>query len=230
MFGGDRYASWDGDSFSYGYINPGEAIGSTKAIWGTSANNFYIVGDNGSISHYNGTTFILMVSGTNRDLEHISGYYDKESGMTKMWAIGDYIVLYYNGVVWQTIWLDENPYLKDLNSPAGIFVLRPGFVLLGLWKSSRTYGYCFDENNFNNNRYLFDTDVSSLEIEGESLSDLFIVGSGNEVAHFNGSTIKEYKEISGTDYNRGVAYIDNNVFIVGTMSIQQGLFIRGIRY
>ncbi len=225
--GAGSYVHWNGTEWNSAFI--WESKGVPKRAWGSSPDNFYLVGDNGSITHYNGDSFSLMESGTDEDLWQIAGYVDQENGKTIMWAHGDFIVLYYDGNMWETVWEDTNPYVEGLNAPGGIYIPKPGSVVLGMFKPSRTYGYCFKEGGFNSNRYLFDTDVGVLDMAGTSLSDLFLVGSHNEVAHFNGSTIKEYKQIFGDSRNNGVAYVDGYVFITGTMGIQQGLFIKGIR-
>tara|TARA_B100000315_G_scaffold195807_1_gene186770 strand:- start:10373 stop:10744 length:372 start_codon:yes stop_codon:yes gene_type:complete len=44
-----------------------------NAIWGTSSNNVYFVGGNGSIVHYDGLNFVKMESGTEVDLNSITG-------------------------------------------------------------------------------------------------------------------------------------------------------------
>jgi hypothetical protein len=49
---------WDGNQFSNATI-PSSAWGTVliKEIWGTASNNLFIVGDGGSIAHYNGSSW-----------------------------------------------------------------------------------------------------------------------------------------------------------------------------
>ncbi|MBN8707452.1 MAG: hypothetical protein J0L62_16390 [Bacteroidetes bacterium] len=59
------------------------SIGSSTKIWGTTSSNLFIVGTNGSITHYNGSTFTLMESGTTVNLQDVWGTSDNE-----VWACG----------------------------------------------------------------------------------------------------------------------------------------------
>jgi len=66
---------FDGESFvKYSPSNgghPGQP--SIEAIWGTTSSNIYFVGDNGSIVHYEGSTFTKMASGTNTPIVDVWG-------------------------------------------------------------------------------------------------------------------------------------------------------------
>ena len=65
---------WDGNSWTqYNLTDMGIEGSPGQGIWGTSSDNIYFVGDNGSIVHYNGIDFTEMNSGTDVDLKNIVG-------------------------------------------------------------------------------------------------------------------------------------------------------------
>jgi hypothetical protein len=222
------YVHWNGVEWESEVV-PGRT-GTPNAAWGPSSDDFYIVGSNGSITHYDGTNFTLMESGTDIDLQRICGYIDTKTGSRSIWVAGDYILLHYDGIDWQTVWDDDNPLFPDgYNYPAVIYSPSPGQLLLGAWKPSTTRGYCVDPTNITKQKLLFETDVSAIDIDGYGLNDLIIVGSHHDVAHFNGSSIKEFPELSGSSNNRKVSFVNDHVFIVGPLSGQLGFFMRGKR-
>ena len=71
---------WNGEEWEHYLLHymdvlPNSSL-SNGALWGTSSNNMYFVGLNGSIVHYNGNEFVKMESGTDVDLRDISGNED----------------------------------------------------------------------------------------------------------------------------------------------------------
>jgi len=102
---------WDGNSyFKYTPSNstyPGQP--SIDAIWGSSSSDVYFVGREGSIVHYNGSTFREMESGTDIDLTDIWGVVDPETGEPHVWACGNAsdsrasVILYLKDGQWNKI-------------------------------------------------------------------------------------------------------------------------------
>ncbi len=69
---------WDGIEWTlYHLQNMGIHV-SVNQIWGTSSSDLYFVGLNGSIVHYDGSSFVQMESGTEVDLKDIAGTPDGE--------------------------------------------------------------------------------------------------------------------------------------------------------
>jgi hypothetical protein len=225
--GTGSYIHWNGFDWKTAYIL--QRVGGIKSAWGVSSNDFYIVGNNGSITHYDGNAFTLMESGTDRHLHDVTGYVDPETGITHVWAAGELILLHYDGTKWEKVWDENAPILPDnYIHPGAIFAPDPKQLLVAAWYPQTIRGYCLNTKDVTEFKELFRVDLYAYAMDGPALNDFFIVGSWNKVAHFNGNSIKEYTELTGGS-NRSVSYIDDNVFIVGPLAEQLGLFIRGTR-
>jgi len=226
--GAGSYVRWNGISWESAYIY--EQLGSPNAAWGVSSEDFFIVGHNGSITHYDGAHFTLMESGTKRNLHDITGYIDPETGKTNVWVAGELILLHYDGTKWATVWDENNPILPDnYNHPGALYAPNPKQLVVAAWYPQTIRGYCINTKDVTNFKEIFTTSVSGIAMDGLSLNDIIIVGMFNRVAHFNGKSIKEYEEINQYGNNTSVAYIQGHVYIVGPMGAQLGLFVHGVR-
>jgi len=183
-------------------------------IWGTSSSNMYFVGLEGSIVHYDGSSFTKMESGTDCNLDDVYGI-DK----THIWAVGSAtgefqsVILRYDGKQWKTlhdtgymghgywtksVWTD-NPYFLFLNGGSGrIFYDLVQDELHKDMTAGKWYGYSLD---------------------GLAVNDIFAAGMGSEVLHYNGSTWHLYTEIKDrfNDYGhfRSVKMTSNLIVIGG---------------
>jgi len=221
------YVKWNGITWESAFINGRR--GGPKAAWGTSSKNFFIVGRNGSITHYDGNGFTLMESGTNKDLHDVTGYIDPETGRTNVWVAGELILLHYDGIKWETVWDENNPVLPDnYIHPGALYATNPKQLVVAAWYPPTIRGYCINTKDISKYKELFRVDLYAFAMAGPGINDLFIVGSWNKVAHFNGSSLREYTEIKAGS-NRSVSYVNNNVYIVGPLAEQLGIFIHGVR-
>ena len=211
---------WNGSEWTLYHIqNMGLDACAGNAIWGTSSSNMYFVGLEGSIVHYNGSSFKKMISGTTCNLDDIYGI-DKNH----IWAVGtetkntQSVILFYNGKEWQilhdtnqedfcysnSVWTD-NPYFMFLNGGSG----RCFFDLLQRkfnkdHSAGRWYGY---------------------SIDGLACNDIFATGMGSEILHYNGSTWHLYTEIK--DHFGDYAHI-KSVKITTNLIIAGGLYHTGL--
>jgi len=73
-FAGNGVVRWNGQAYIPMEI-PSSVWGPNRInkIWGTTANDFYIVGDNGSIAHFNGTSWRRVESGTTLPIQDVFG-------------------------------------------------------------------------------------------------------------------------------------------------------------
>jgi hypothetical protein len=71
---------WNGTSWT-GYNVTGIFGGYIRKIWGTSSTDLYIVGTNGSIAHFDGTTWRRIESGTGVEIRDIWGAVDPTTGL-----------------------------------------------------------------------------------------------------------------------------------------------------
>jgi hypothetical protein len=103
-------------------------------IWGSSASNIFAVGNGGKILRYNGTSWSAMASPTSRLLVRLSG-----SSATDVWAVGDSVLIHYDGAKWQDVKLSDDPFFMRTRSPSplqnlfqiGIWARGPKEVYLG---------------------------------------------------------------------------------------------------
>ncbi len=226
--GAGSYVHWNGTEWQSAYIP--QQKGGAKAAWGVSSNDFYIVGNNGSITHYDGNAFTLMESGTDRHLHDVTGYVDPETGITHVWAAGELILIHYDGTKWEKVWDENAPVLPDnYIHPGAIFAPSPKQLLVAAWYPQTIRGYCLNTKDVTEFKELFTSSLFVTSMAGKRLNDVFIVGAFNKVAHFNGTSIKEYSTLNFSGNNTGVSYIDGNVYVVGYLAGQLGLFIHGTK-
>ncbi len=105
-------------------------------IWGASAKSVYVVGDNGTISHYDGSQWTGMTSGASAHLRAVWGASD-----THVVAVGDGgAVLRWNGSSWQAMnpGVDVDLTTVWTNGPDDIWVASTEDVLVhytgGSWE------------------------------------------------------------------------------------------------
>jgi hypothetical protein len=201
----ERYHLWN-----MGILN--ESDGGVEYIWGSSPNNIYFVGGNGTIVHYNGSTFRKMESGTTCNLDDIYGIDENH-----IWAVGtetkntQSVILFYNGKEWQILhdtnqedfcysnsfWTD-NTYFLFLNGGSGRYYFN---IIKHEYKkyheAGRWYGY---------------------DIDGLACNDIFASTAGSEVLHYNGSTWHLYTEIKdhfGDYYRIKTIQSKENIIVAG---------------
>ncbi|NOZ75675.1 MAG: hypothetical protein GXO90_09965, partial [FCB group bacterium] len=91
---------------------------SVNKIWGSSPDDIYFVGLNGSIVHYDGSTFRRMESGTEVDLKDIDGTPDGEHVFAVGWDSNmpaPSVVLELNAGIWSTLYYTEGSLPSDGN-------------------------------------------------------------------------------------------------------------------
>ncbi len=98
--------------------------GAMFSIWGSSASNIFAVGGGGQIRRYNGTSWSAMNSPTGRTLVRVSG-----SGPSDVWAVGDSVLVHFDGTGWSPVSLATNSGSSYSRSPSNLQSL----FQLGLW-------------------------------------------------------------------------------------------------
>ncbi len=200
-------------------------------IWGTSSTNLYFVGGNGTIVHYDGSQYRRMESGTDADLKDIDGVYDPETGQTRIWVAGTGVLLYSEGETWEVVWDYDHPFFKDnYNNPNTVWVPDKKGFIVSVWGGSNSGTYLFNQQNPHQHTLLFNHDLFSFDMHGNSINDFFIVGDWNKVYHYNGSTVRNYPELSLDGYSFGIYHFNNHVFVAGaTGSSFRAVVFRGVR-
>lgn len=143
-------------------------------IWGSSGDNIFVVGEAGTILHYNGKSWSVMDSGTTVGLEAVWG-----SSPNDVFAVGG-IILHYDGHQWSTV----NTSVPPLNaiwgsSSSNIFAVGYSNDKINAGSILHYDGKTWD----NLNR---DFEFTLRSIWGDSASDVFAVGDKASIEHYDG--------------------------------------------
>ncbi|MBZ0179679.1 MAG: hypothetical protein K8F36_10340, partial [Melioribacteraceae bacterium] len=176
-----------------------ENNGIVTSIWGTGLNDLYVVGDFGTIAHYNGTNWRAMESGTDMFLADVYGSNDGEvyisgsdiptvSGLILRETEGSWSTIIEGGIIDETQLFD-----KLYGSFAAIWVderntvYTGGNLLFQLKNESWDYVRTFPGNYLGGNPGAFYHGYFS-GIRGNGSNDWVVCGDRNTLQHFNGST------------------------------------------
>ncbi len=108
--------------------------GTLYGVWGSSSSNIFAVGAGGRILKYNGSSWSAMNSPTNRALARVAG-----SGPSDVWAVGDSVLIHYDGTSWTSTPLTGDLQWMQTHVPSqlqslfqvGLWVRSPKEVYLG---------------------------------------------------------------------------------------------------
>lgn len=206
---------WDGHIWTTYNIN-GIFDGVVNKFWGTSSSNLYIVGTNGSIAHFNGSSWRKIESGTTLDIQDIWGSIDKKNNETEViavasnqWKSADRKILKISGI--NTMTLSDTPLKYPLSSiyfesDRKYYVAGDGIFEKRLLSDASWHNKPSDFAQY----FIFRT-------RGSNLNDIVAVGGYGEAVHFNGSSWKSYHDIVGIGYGNyySVSIKDKMVVIVG---------------
>ncbi|MDD3558700.1 MAG: hypothetical protein PHW27_09015 [Melioribacteraceae bacterium] len=207
-----------------------ENNGIVTSIWGTGLNDLYVVGDFGTIAHYNGTNWRAMESGTDLALVDV---YGSQNG--NIYAAGSYSP-FAQGIIlrkelnnnWEVMIegdnIDEAQLFEKLfGSTAAIWidernVIYTGGHILYEYKNNHwNYIKSLAGNHIGGNTNAeFRGFISG--IRGNGSNDWVMCGQRNTLQHFNGSTRQqlgmEYNPLSGLNWT-AVEQKSNTIAAVG---------------
>jgi len=199
---GQSYVHWDGLNWSSELIPP--IKGETNKIWGSSPNNIYFIGNSGSISHYNGTKFELVESGTTVDLLDISG-----TDENNIWVSGrssdftKWFFFKFNGNNFEVV---SAPHTSAIWAQPNTNTLWRA-TSNGWQKQSTLFPYITED--------ISDYQYGSTRTTGTSESNIFMVGHFNSINHYNGSTLKLYTDLIGDGIFFNLSVTENKIYTVG---------------
>ena len=230
-FGGNGIVKWDGQQFSNVEI-PQSAWGpvAINKAWGSSADNVYIVGDNGHIAHYNGSNWQKLDSGTEADIQDIWGHIQGDD--TEVIAIAS------------NAFTERRRALLNINQTSVTLLDTVGlahYSFTGIW-FDQGQDYYLSGSTLYYKQQLSDNAWVRLDqthpqyyknaIRGNAGNDVFIAGSFGLLSHYNGSTWRHYTgaEIPVLDgvWN-AINTIASIVVAVGFVGNAQGVVLRGRR-
>jgi hypothetical protein len=200
--GSNQPMHWNGSNWITYDLSSSIWNGWINKIWGTSSSNIYIVGDNGNIAHYNGTSWEKMESGTSLMLADIYGTSETITiGGLNMSTVKS-IVLRKDDTNWSTIAEGE------IVSPSELFNPKIYGLISSVWIDEHKtlyaggnllYKYQFDkwsyvsslpENYIGGNPNVYYRGYI-YKIRGLKSNDYWIVGDRNTIRHFNGMSWRQ---------------------------------------
>ncbi|MFI5252327.1 MAG: hypothetical protein ACHQQQ_07860 [Bacteroidota bacterium] len=181
---------FDGTSWKKADITNG---GILNTIWGSNSNDIWAGGYNGTLFHYRGGRWAQYPFDTTNIIKSIYGFGPSDIYATSQKIIDvvppedtiQFFLYHYNGATW---------------IPADSFMITPDHMEwkfgLNLWCTdklySSTYGvYMRDGSTW---KQLLRNDLP-LRAQGSSNENIFAVGDGGYLFHWNGTDWKELKEI-----------------------------------
>lgn len=231
-FAAGSIVHWDGSQAVYEYIrniSSGEFI---TNLWGTSDGYMVGIGTEGSLVVYDGSQWKRFPNVTNRDLNDVKGIIDPESGKPRVWVAGKTTLLYApDGEDWQVVWDIDNPLFPDnFINANGLYIPDKCHIIVSVWNGTRARLYRMKQDNPAEYELLTEHSGFAHDMEGQSITDIFMTGSFNVLEHYNGSSIVEYPQFRGGGWNNGMSYSNETIFIAGESgSSFQGIVIRGKR-
>ncbi|MEO8400025.1 MAG: hypothetical protein ABI550_09475, partial [Ignavibacteriaceae bacterium] len=226
---GGSVAWFDGDKLNLDCeVNP-LLNGAINKIWGISSNDLYIVGNNGTIVHYNGQNWQKVESGTDIDLRDIYGTPDGKTIWACGWSnnTGQTIVLEIENQKVNTIWDSKNskyPYSGLINSLwtfGDEFIFGGNSLFRHSIKDKNDYGVIFVPTPFGEAQ--FQPGSFIWKIRGDAKNNLFLCGDNGMVWHYNGKSWHKFNELFNETFDRrlfSIAAKGNIVVTVGWLNTQ----------
>ncbi len=181
--------------------------------WGVSSNDLFVVGDNGTILHFDGTNWMRMSTPTTKNLYGIWG-----TSSSDVWATGyntstgDDEVLHYDGASWSVDGLSSSGVAKNWGIDR-VFAYdsagHHGVAAIGWTVWRRT-----DQGQWRSDSATLPNNVAGRiymgQICGNAANDLLCSGDYGLIVHWNGANWKRYDQ-----------YLDlNSSFILGQTSMK----------
>lgn len=219
-------AFWDGVKFTeykFDADKPeyADTIYALQGVWGTAPDDVWAVGQRGTIIHWDGSKW-KKVAGINRKYHfyEVTGRSRNEVYTAgKNPVNGEWVLYMYNGITWKTMALGYSHLTR-----AGIWQAKSGEIfLLG--------GLNLILKNGRLNDFILGNTYVQNSIRGTAINNIFTVGHGGEIFHFNGI---DWKKQVPLPVRVGVTiltkpFVTENHFFVGSITDFKPLVIRGIR-
>jgi hypothetical protein len=178
---------YDGKLWSGVPLPPSTA--SFAGVWASSAKDVFVVGDQGTVLRYDGVAWSQQLSGTDLPLRAVSG-----TGPKDVFAAGDGVTLHYDGSNWsqlpsanvQSVWaVDSNNVFMVTQGGIGHF---DGAA----WSEIYSAPVLPPPNGGL---------VGYSAIWGSSASDIWAVGTGGAITHFDGATFDTALDVNSALYS-----------------------------
>lgn len=162
---------------------------SVRKLWGSDNQNFYAVGINGQIAHYNGTRWSRIESGTELNINDIWGDYNEKTGEWEILAVAS------------NKFLNEGKKILKIDGLISTELSTIGlpWSLSSIWFQVEKKYYVGGDGLYFK-KLLNDSWVKDLtfipiykdRIRGTNLNNIVVSGSNGLLSHFNGMNWKHY--------------------------------------
>lgn len=210
---GGSIARWNGSSFvHYPCLSHSLRNGTIRRIWGTSENQFYVVGEEGTVIRYNNGEWQKLESGTTLHVLDVWG--STLNGETEILAVASNSVSTFDRRI-----LRITGSSIEAVSDRGI-----EWPLAGVWFAKNKKYYVVGSGIYWKN-LLSDsswtdaplelTEYGSSDVSANDSNDVVVVGAFGDFLHYNGATWKQYPELLMNGSFHRVAIRNNTVAAVG---------------
>jgi len=182
------------------WIRTAPTIETLSGVWANSPDDVFIVGNSGTVLHYNGTAW----SESSQSVHNLNAVWG--SSASDVFAVGNSgTVLHYNG----TAWSESSQSVHDLNAVWG----SPASDVFAVGDSGTILNY--DGNAWS--EMTSGTTKNLNGVWGSSASDVFAVGEDFTILYYDGSDLVFVQPSSSTlvDLNAVWGYASDSVFAVG---------------
>ncbi|MDP7526065.1 MAG: hypothetical protein QF852_00405 [Candidatus Marinimicrobia bacterium] len=231
---------WNGNNWVQYRLHDLGVQASVNVLWGTSSSNMYFAGLNGSIVHYDGSTFAKMESGTEIKLKDIDGTEDGEhvfaTGYESSGTWGGHsIALALEDGEWVTI------RHEDSFTPFGV---SDWGLISSVWASDdeayfmtyagiKSYDYTTLEASIKYTMWEMMTSTDHIvKIRANDVNDILLIGRLGGYYHYNGMQWYKNNEIENqiSVYTTSMDFKENMYVSVGwETSFEHALISRGFR-
>lgn len=161
---------------------------SANKLWAADTNFIFAAG-NGGVAYYDGYTWQKLASPTAPAIQDIWGRTDGTAKQPQVFAVASNLDTPYQKAV-----LELTPNSADSLNTAGL-----NWSLRGIWSPDPWHYYICGDGIFENNfldaawRFTqFQSGVYTEAIRGNAVNDFVIVGDFGFLAHYNGSTLRQF--------------------------------------
>jgi hypothetical protein len=169
-------------------------VGSTNKIWGSSSSNLWLVGNNGLIINYNGSTWRRVESGTSLDIYDVFGYRNHIANDFEICGVA----------AQQFVSFDKRIFRVAGNSIVTVPHAGIPYSIHGVWFDPGRIYYVVGSGMYTKHSITDTvqwkaihgqiTQYYTYAIRGNGRNDIVVCGAFGELLHFNGFTWKSYRE------------------------------------
>ncbi|MCA8939009.1 MAG: fibronectin type III domain-containing protein, partial [Planctomycetes bacterium] len=173
-----------------------------QAVWGAASNDVWAAGNNGSISHFNGTSWSAATSPIAANWSAIWG-----AAANDVWVVGGQgKAAHYDGTSWSEVVTGFNENLVDIW----------GFATNDIWALGVLNAYHWNGTNWSQNALPMG---NYEELWGNSTNDIWAVGRDGVISHWNGTVWSAAASPSSSHIYSVWGFAANDVWAVGTGQI-----------